>query len=110
MATKIKMKHILDSVSELYDVDVSDLKSASRKLKFAIPRQIFCYVAVDKGHTTMQVGRFLDRDHSTVVHAVRKVKSHYYRPEELDWIDANATHRHNFTMQKLREGITHGTA
>ena len=67
---------VLLAVSAHYGVSVTDLKSARRHKRLVMPRHVFCYLAATATRKSLpQIGAFLgDRDHTTVLHAVRKIK------------------------------------
>lgn len=67
---------ILEEVCAFYNVTMLALKSPRREQKIVRPRQVACYLAYDKTGLSMpQVGRLLgNRDHTTIMHAVRKIK------------------------------------
>jgi chromosomal replication initiator protein len=57
-------------------VTIDDLKSPKKARVFSRPRQAAMYLAhrnTDK--STTQIGRFFNRDHTTVLHAIRAVES-----------------------------------
>lgn len=68
---------ILLAVSAHYGVSITDLKSARRHKRLILPRHVFCYLAATATRKSLpQIGAFLgDRDHTTVLHAVRKIKT-----------------------------------
>lgn len=70
------LSSILLAVSKHYDVSINDLKSARRHKRLVMPRHVFCYLAATVTRKSLpQIGAFLgDRDHTTVLHAVRKIK------------------------------------
>jgi hypothetical protein len=51
------------------------LAKKSRYREIVELRFIFCYLAKKIGYTTTATGRFLNRDHSTVVYAIEQFKS-----------------------------------
>jgi len=58
------------------DLTVSDLCSAKRRRKYSRARHAAMYLAyktLDK--STTQIGRFFNRDHTTVLYAIRAVES-----------------------------------
>ena len=67
---------ILLAVSAHYGVSITDLKSARRHKRLILPRHVFCYLAATATRKSLpQIGRVLgNRDHTTVLHAVRKIK------------------------------------
>ena len=72
---KITIDEIQRQVAEYYNLRLSELLSARRARNIARPRQVAMYLA--KQHTSRslpEIGRkFGGRDHTTVMHAVRKV-------------------------------------
>jgi chromosomal replication initiator protein len=80
---KITIDEIIRKVADHYNLRLSDLLSARRARSVARPRQVAMYLA--KTLTTRslpEIGRkFGGRDHTTVIHAVRKI-------EELKKTDA----------------------
>lgn len=72
---KVLMRDLLPVVAEHYNVPPQEIMGVSRKRKYAKPRQIFCWlcrVKLDK--TFPEIGRFLSRDHTTIIHAARKCR------------------------------------
>ncbi len=67
---------IISSVAQYYEIPRSDLTSSSRRQPLARQRQIAMYVC--REHTGLSLPRigqvFGGRDHTTVIHAVEKVK------------------------------------
>lgn len=54
------------------DFTVEELRGRPRGWFYVWPRQYFMYLAIVRyGYTASAVGRFLNRDHSTVIHGVR---------------------------------------
>ena len=68
---------IITTVSQYYEIPVSDLTSSSRRQPLARQRQIAMYVC--REHTGLSLPRigaaFGGRDHTTVMHAVDKIKA-----------------------------------
>jgi chromosomal replication initiation ATPase DnaA len=69
------MMQILVAVAEYLDISIADIKSESRSKQLVYARHLFCYLC--KKHTDKslpEIGRRIgNRDHSTVLHAVRKM-------------------------------------
>ena len=63
-------------VAEYYKIKVSDLNSKRRSRSVARPRQVAMYLAKDlTNHSLPEIGEsFGGRDHTTVLHACRKIK------------------------------------
>ncbi|MBU0679854.1 MAG: chromosomal replication initiator protein DnaA [Proteobacteria bacterium] len=71
---QISVEMIRDFIAGQYKLSINDLQSKSRKRLIAFPRQVCMYLA--RKHTELplaDIGRALNRDHSTVVHAVRTI-------------------------------------
>ncbi len=71
---KVKLSKIVSEVSEHWGVPVEDILSRKRTQKYVKPRQHFMYLANLSGHTISDIGRFLSRDHTTVLHGIRRVE------------------------------------
>ena len=71
-------------VAEHYKVRVADLKSKKRQRAFALPRQIAMYLARTRTNASFpEIGsKFGGKDHTTVMHAVKKIKAD--RSKDLD--------------------------
>ncbi len=68
--------HILKVVSEHFGVKVSDLRSDRKFKQIAVPRQIAMYIMRELTRCSFpDIGRrFGDRDHTTVMYAVKKIE------------------------------------
>ena len=65
---------LLTAVARYFDVEVEALKGKSRNKQVVVPRQIAMYVLREDAHlSTPEVGRVLNRDHTTVLHALKQV-------------------------------------
>ena len=65
---------IRDFIARHFRVSVADLQSKSRKKTITFPRQLSMYLArkyTEQG--LMEIGKAFNRDHSTVLHSVRKI-------------------------------------
>jgi len=62
---------ILKAVSEVSMVTPGDITGPERKRPISIVRFCFMYIAKDYGFTHAAIGRFVNRDHSTVIHGVK---------------------------------------
>lgn len=80
---RITIDEIQKKVAEHYNVRVADMHSARRARSVARPRQVAMYLAKQLTPRSLpEIGRkFGGRDHTTVIHAVRKI-------EELSSYDA----------------------
>ena len=66
------LKLIADRVCRFHGVSLDELRGVSRKRRFVLARQCFCYWArqLTEAHYP-HIGRFLDCDHTTVLHGER---------------------------------------
>ena len=80
---QISIEEIQKRVAAHFNIKFSEMHSARRSRSVARPRQIAMYLAKQLTTRSLpEIGRkFGDRDHTTVLHAVRKV-------EELCKLDA----------------------
>src|SRR4029078_4126169 len=69
-------KKIAESVAEFYNTNMEDLIKQSRKKEFVKPRQIAMYlIRKELDNSFPSIGDFFGgRDHTTVMHAVDKIK------------------------------------
>ena len=83
---KITIDEIQNKVSSYYNVKIEDLISSRRLRSFARPRQVAMYLS--KKLTTRslpEIGRkFGGRDHTTVIHAVKKIDQLKSEDEKFD--------------------------
>jgi hypothetical protein len=72
---KLNLAFVLRTAAKVTAVKVRELRGPSRKRRIARPRQVLCWFLKKRTMlSTPQIGRFVgNRDHSTVIHAVRKV-------------------------------------
>jgi chromosomal replication initiator protein len=67
-------------VSGQFKVSLEDLRSRSRKRSIAFPRQVAMFLARKYTEESLaDIGRTFNRDHSTVIHAIKTVSSQVVR-------------------------------
>jgi chromosomal replication initiator protein len=73
---RVTIEEIQKRVAEHFNVRISDMSSARRARAVARPRQVAMYLAKQLTSRSLpEIGRkFGGRDHTTVMHAVRKVE------------------------------------
>jgi len=77
--------HIQATVAAYYDVPLAELKSARRSKIVAWPRQVAMYLARELTPKSLpDIGRRFDRDHTTVIHAIKAVEAKIARDLELE--------------------------
>lgn len=72
---KTTIDEIQKKVAEHFNISVKELQSSRRARTVARPRQIAMYLAKQLTSRSLpEIGRKFDRDHTTVMHAVRKIE------------------------------------
>lgn len=80
-------QELVDRVARLLHVDANLLLSRTNTKAVSQARQIVMYLLCQvHGQSTTQVGRFFGRDHSTVIHAVERVKERLTHDPEVQTI------------------------
>ena len=81
----INIEHIQNLVAAHYNLNIQEMLSPRRSRSLARPRQIAMYLS--KQHTTNslpEIGRkFSNRDHTTVIHAVKKIEDLIKKDNEI---------------------------
>ncbi len=73
----MSMTAVRRAVCGVWGVSLRDLKIANREAHLAMPRQVAMALCRRlTAHGLLSVGRFFDRDHTTVLHAERKMAPH----------------------------------
>jgi chromosomal replication initiator protein len=83
---QISVENIQKTVADFYKIKVADMYSKKRPASIARPRQIAMYLAKDMTKKSLpEIGElFGGRDHTTVLHAVRKIGDERQRNAELN--------------------------
>lgn len=81
----VTMAQIIDAVCEFYNVNENDLKSACRAAKIVYPRQVAMYLCRELTPKSFPlIGRiFGGRDHTTALHAHRKITARVEDDERM---------------------------
>lgn len=82
---RITEDDILEAVSRHFNIKVAEIKSKKRKKHILFPRQISMFLFKELlGLSYPEIGwRFGGKDHTTVIHAVNKIKTMLQRDEHL---------------------------
>jgi hypothetical protein len=72
---KQRLDEIAEKVCTLYGINLEDLKGKSRRKLFVDARFEFCMAARHSEHTLTDIGRYLNRDHTTVMHHLHQRNS-----------------------------------
>jgi len=83
---QISVENIQKTVADFYKIKVADMYSKKRPASIARPRQIAMFLAKDMTKKSLpEIGElFGGRDHTTVLHAVRKITEERQRNPELN--------------------------
>jgi chromosomal replication initiator protein len=83
---QISVENIQKTVADFYKIKVADMYSKKRPASIARPRQIAMYLAKEMTKKSLpEIGElFGGRDHTTVLHAVRKIGDERGRSTELN--------------------------
>ncbi len=83
---QISVENIQKTVADFYKIKVSDMYSKKRPASIAKPRQIAMYLAKELTQKSLpEIGElFGGRDHTTVLHAVRKINAERGKDTELN--------------------------
>lgn len=68
------IERVLFEVCRFFQVSVNEVKGKGRKSTFVKPRHIFWYLTKDN-ITRKHAGKLLQRDHSSVIHAIESVQN-----------------------------------
>lgn len=68
-------RDVTNQVSDLYGFTPEQLKEKNRRAKRVEARQICMYILKSKKLLTVDIGRFFDLDHTTVIHSVNAVNN-----------------------------------
>ncbi len=83
---QISVENIQKTVADFYKIKVADMYSKKRPASIARPRQIAMYIAKEMTQKSLpEIGElFGGRDHTTVLHAVRKIGGERTKNTELN--------------------------
>lgn len=83
--TGVSIEKIQKHVAEHFRVKTSDILGAKRTRSIAVPRRIAMYLSRElTNHSYPEIGVFFgNKDHSTVIHAVKKVEAEKKESEEF---------------------------
>ena len=83
---QVSVENIQKTVADFYKIKVADMYSKKRPASIAYPRQVAMYLAKELTKKSLpEIGElFGGRDHTTVLHAVRKMASERSKNTELN--------------------------
>jgi chromosomal replication initiation ATPase DnaA len=68
----------IDAIAQLYDYTVDDILGYNKVKALVAVRRKCVAMLRDKGYSTLQIGKIMNRDHSTICHALAM-----YQKEEI---------------------------
>jgi len=80
----LQLTKILTTVSNFYEIPADLIKSKTRKDEVVHARQVYMYLS--KKYTNLslsQISMVCNRDHSTVIHAIKVIKDQIYIDKEI---------------------------
>ncbi len=82
-------KLILDEICRYYNISEADLKGQRKTAELALARQISMYLmrTLSDCYTYGDIGKYLGRDHSTIIHGVSKIEERLSDPSFKTIID-----------------------
>lgn len=83
---KMLVAHIQATVASYYNIPLASMTSAQRSYAYAHPRQIAMFLAAELTPKSLpDIGRrFGGRDHTTVIYAIRQVRSRIANDPEIE--------------------------
>ena len=73
----VQLITILEAVCSTTEIIPHDIIAQNRKRDISIARHLFSYVAYTHyGYTLVAIGRFLNKDHSTVIHSINTFQNY----------------------------------
>jgi len=92
----MKTENILEVISEITEVQKSDILGTKRFKKIMFARHLYCHFAKEKTNATlMQIGNSINRHHSTVISSLKLISDMIYINDELT----------NFYLNKINTTI-----
>jgi chromosomal replication initiator protein len=69
------IKTAIMGVCKDYKIAFEDMMSGSRRRTIVLPRMVLMYKLYQTGFTLTEVGTIFNRDHTTVINAIRKIEA-----------------------------------
>lgn len=72
----VSSKQVIDKVAKFYDLTAKDLLGTSRIANIKTARQIAMYLMSEElGLSTVRIGNEFSKDHTTIMHGIKKIKT-----------------------------------
>lgn len=65
----------MEAIAKEYDYTAADVVGKNRQKKLVEVRRKCVVMLREKGYSTTEIGRIMNRDHSTIVHSLQKSKA-----------------------------------
>jgi chromosomal replication initiation ATPase DnaA len=97
------LNEVIRIVCEMYGADPYDIKGPIRRRELVDVRHICCFIAFNYNlrNTKVAIGRALNRDHSTVIHAINSVKNLYHTNEDYAFELVQVMKEFNIPLNRL---------
>lgn len=79
---KVRIRDVVTAASEVFGINRDDIMSGSRVGPIVMARKAAYLAARMEGHSFPEIGRIMDREHSTVKHGVNSARWYYDRDPE----------------------------
>jgi len=66
---KVSMDEIVYAVARYYNMNFALLHAPTRQRHILIPRSVAMYIMLRNNYTSSEIGRYFEKDHSTVINA-----------------------------------------
>ena len=81
---QVKASDIIQAVADFYHLTLKDLRSTRRDRTIVRPRQLAMYLTKQLTPLALpDIAKFYERDHTTVIHAVRTIEEYLKRDKQL---------------------------
>ena len=77
-----RLRQVVDAICYMNDIELHELMSNRREKRIVDARFIYYWIATkccDKSYS--EIGRFINKDHSTVMHGFKKTKHKFLDPQ-----------------------------
>lgn len=82
-AVSVPLRRLVAEAARLFNTTSADIMSHSRFQPHVRPRWAVAYALHRRGVPYAEIGRWLDRDHTTIIHCIREMPGRMARDEHL---------------------------
>ena len=65
----------IDAIAEMYNYTLADILGKGKTKALVKVRRKCVVMLREKGYSTTEIGRIMNRDHSTIIHSLQKSKA-----------------------------------